>query len=403
MNDPFKNAQEQLYRAAQRLSLSQSQKEYLAVPERFIELHFLVKMDNGTSRVFTGYRSQHNNQRGPYKGGLRFSPHVTPSEVKALSMWMTWKCAVVDIPFGGGKGGVVVDTKELSPRELERVSRAFARALAPNIGENIDVPAPDMYTNAQIMDWMVDEYATIVGHPAPATFTGKSIAGGGSAGRDEATGYGGAHVLSELVRCNLIKGGQTVAVQGMGNVGLHFAKEAVRNGFTIVAMSDSKGGVYDPRGLSIDELVEYKKRTGSLEGYGTPISNSEILELPVGVLVPAAVEGVIHKENKEMITAKVIIEMANGPITPEADEYLCKNGVLIVPDILANSGGVAVSYFEWYQNIHGEVWEKERVLEAMKPKLTAGLVDGVSLKNEHNVDLRTAVYMLAIKRIVEHR
>ena len=403
-HNPFENAKEQLARAAEILKLDKNLVARLSNPERFTEVNFPVIMDDGREVVFKGFRSQHNNARGPYKGGLRFSEEVSESEVKALSMWMTWKCAVADIPYGGGKGGVIVDTKKFSQTELERLSRAYVRAVAPIIGPETDIPAPDMYTNAQIMDWMVDEYEKIIGKPAPATFTGKSLANGGSEGRPEATGLGGAIILDELARAeNLQIENCKIALQGMGNVGNHFALEAVKRGYKVVAVSDSRGGIYLPEGLDVNKVISYKEEKGILAGFpgAQAVSNKELLELPVIVLVPAAIENVITEENAGRIKAKYIIELANGPVTPAADTILEGKGITSIPDILANSGGVTVSYFEWYQNMHDEHWPKEKVLEQLEPKMQSGFREGWQLKGEHKVSMRTAVYLLALKRVAE--
>jgi len=376
--------------------------ERIIEPERVVKVRFPVLMDNGSTKSFLGFRSQHNNARGPYKGGLRFSTEVSESEVKALSSWMTWKCAVADIPFGGGKGGVVVDTKTLSESELERLSRAFVRAISPVIGPEVDVPAPDMYTTPQIMDWMVDEYSKINGGNAKACFTGKSVSNGGSEGRTEATGFGGAFIMRELVRkFDLNPTELSVAIQGLGNVGNYFAIKAFEYGFNVVALSDSKGAIYSTSGLNPQDVIDYKKSKGTLEGFPNTlyIKNSDLLELDVDILVPAALENVINGDNATRIKAKYIIEMANGPITPSADQILFSKGIISVPDILANSGGVTVSYFEWYQNMHNERWTKEEVLNKLEQKLDSAFDDCFEMMRKHNTDMRTASYMLAIKKV----
>jgi glutamate dehydrogenase (NAD(P)+) len=353
--------------------------------------------------MFKGFRSQHNNNLGPYKGGLRFSPLVSESEVKALSTWMTWKCAVADIPFGGGKGGVIVDTKKLSPAELERLSRAFIGAIYELIGPDKDVPAPDMYTTPQIMDWMLDEYEKLTDTKAPATFTGKSLAAGGSEGRTEATGYGGVYILEELAKVTSLVPKETkIAIQGIGNVGQYFAKLAADLGYVVVALSDSKTGIYNESGLNVDEIVAYKEKTGSFYGYPNikEISNSELLELPVEVLVPAAIEKVVTAANVNNVKAKYVIEMANGPVDTEADAILYQRGIILVPDILANAGGVTVSYFEWLQNKTGEKWIKEKVLSDLRPKLAKSFLEIWQIGQDKKVDLRTAAYILAVRRVL---
>ncbi|MES2059800.1 MAG: Glu/Leu/Phe/Val dehydrogenase [Patescibacteria group bacterium] len=402
MNDPFLNSVTQIRRAAdllcdsaEKLCLPPEILERIFEPQRLVKVHFPVLMDNGSTRTFLGFRSQHNNARGPYKGGLRFSPEVSESEVKALSSWMTWKCAVADIPFGGGKGGVVVDTKSLSKAEIERLSRAFVRAIADVIGPEKDVPAPDMYTTPEIMDWMVDEYSKITGTDGRACFTGKTIGGGGSEGRTEATGFGGAFVMRELAkRKNLDVANTTVAIQGFGNVGEYFAKKAHEYGFKIVALSNSKGAIHNQGGINPNDKDLWTS------GHHK-ITNDELLELDCDILVPAATENVITGENADKIKAKYIIELANGPLTPAADEILTKKGIIFVPDILANSGGVTVSYFEWYQNMHNEKWTKEDVLAKLEEKLDKAFDDCYQEMQKQNTDMRTASYMLAIKKVVD--
>lgn len=401
-DDAFQNSVTQIKRAVEMmcdsselLCLSPETLERIPEPQRLVKVHFPVVMDNGMTRIFLGFRSQHNNARGPYKGGLRFSPEVSESEVKALSSWMTWKCAVADIPFGGGKGGVVVDTKTLSHGELERLSRSFVRAIVDIIGPEKDVPAPDMYTTSEIMDWMTDEYQKISGNISLATFTGKSLANGGSEGRTEATGFGGAFTMNELAKKKGIDPSETtVAIQGFGNVGQYFALKAVEYGFKVVAVSNSKGGIYNEAGLDLTREDLW------VSGHHK-ISNAELLELPVDVLVPAALENVITGENALRIKAKYIIEMANGPITPAADEVLSRLGIISVPDILANSGGVTCSYFEWYQNMHNEKWTKQEVLNKLEQKLDKAFDDCYQMMLDHHTDMRTASYMLAIKKVTD--
>lgn len=401
--DPFQNSIEQMSEVAEILNLSEENFKRLVNPERVITVRFPVKMDNGDVKVFLGFRSQHNNTLGPYKGGLRFSPMVTESEVKALSSWMTWKCAVADIPFGGGKGGVVVDAKDLSRNELERLSKAFVRAIGDCIGENKDVPAPDMYTNSEIIDWMVSEYSKMIGKNSLASFTGKSLSNGGSEGRSEATGFGGAVILKALAED---KGfdpkDTTVAIQGIGNVGQYFAVFAEKFGFKVVALSDSKGGVYNKEGLSIKDVLEYKEKNKTLAGFpdASFVTNEDLLNLPVTVVVPAALENVITDENASKIQAKYIVEMANGPVTPEADKILEKNGIVSVPDILANSGGVIVSYFEWYQNMNNEKWTREDVLLKLTDRITEQFKNGLAVSKEMNISLRKAFYVVAVKRVM---
>lgn len=392
MNNPWENALSQLDSAAAIL-----RKQYadapafdraisrLKVPDNILEGEISIKKDDGTTQKFKAYRSQHNRARGPYKGGIRFHPNVEINEVKALSMWMTWKCAVTGIPYGGGKGGVAVDPHTLSLTELEQLSRAYARFLGTNVGPWLDVPAPDVNTTGQIMAWMVDEWEKTVGKKTQlqvnpiATFTGKPLGLGGSEGREEATGLGGVYVLEELAAAVGWKRKQdiTIAVQGFGNVGYWFAHHADMLGYKVVAVSDSKGGIYVKDGLNPEKTLACKRQNGEISKcpcsddhcdikLGTVISNEELLELEVDVLVPSALENVITQANADRIKAKFIIEMANGPVTPEADVILNK-GIFSIPDVLANAGGVTTSYFEWVQNLAGYYWPKLEVLAKLQP------------------------------------
>lgn len=400
--DPFQNSIEHVSKAGDLLNFTEEEIRQLAFPKRVVTVHFPVVMDSGEIKIFTGFRSQHNDARGPFKGGLRFSPEVTESEVKALSSWMTWKCAVADVPFGGGKGGVIVDTKLLSKGELERLSRGFIRAIADCIGENKDVPAPDMYTNGEIMDIMLDEYKKVTGNESKAVFTGKTLQNNGSEGRTEATGFGGAKVLETLAKKVALIPNQTkIAIQGIGNVGEYFALFAHELGFIITALSDSKGGIYKESGLDPREVLEYKKANGTLNGFkdASFITNEELLTLPVDVLVPAALENVINETNADKIQARFVIEMANGPVTPEADAIFAKQNIISVPDVLSNSGGVTVSYFEWYQNIHNEKWSKEEVLKKLEEKIVSAFDAVWQMRQEKQVDMRTASYLLALDRV----
>jgi glutamate dehydrogenase (NAD(P)+) len=404
MSDPFKNSIEQLKKASSVLSLAEETLKGLTNPMRVVEVSFSVVMDSGEVKFFTGFRSQHNNSRGPFKGGLRFSPEVSLSEVKALSSWMTWKCAVADVPFGGGKGGVIVDTKTLSKQELENLSRAFSRAISDVIGPEKDVPAPDMYTDGQVMEWMNDEYQKVTGSKSLATFTGKPLSYGGSEGRTEATGFGGFKILEAVaLKINLVPSETSIAIQGIGNVGFYFAHFAKEAGYKIVALSDSKGGIYSDKGLDPALVMEYKKNNGSLSGFpeSRDINNEELLLVSCDVLVPAALENVITEKNAEGVKARVVIEMANGPVDPKADEIFEKKGVIAVPDILSNSGGVTVSYFEWYQNMHNEKWSKEDVLEKLSQKMKTAFDAGWKLATDKKLYLRTAFYVLAMERVLE--
>lgn len=403
MNNPWENALAQIEAAAALGGFEREFIDRLKFPHRYVEVSIPIKMDDGTQRIFTGFRSQHNNARGPYKGGIRYHEQVNLDEVKALSFWMTFKNAVVDVPFGGGKGGIIVNPKSLSVFELERLSRGYVQKMYPLFGPELDVPAPDVNTNGQIMDWMTDEYKTLTGTTSSAVFTGKSIEHGGSQGRTEATGFGGAWVLREYFRHKNVEVplAPTIAIQGFGNVATYFAEKAKQFGWVIVALSDSKGGIVNMDGIDVAVAEQYKKETGYLAGLPrtTSISNEQLLELAVDVLVPAALENVITAANAQKLQAKVVLEMANGPTTGEADTMLASRGVVVLPDILANSGGVATSYFEWYQNMHQETWSKEQVLEKLEQKMVAAFEQVYQKQSHHNTTYRTAAYMLALERL----
>lgn len=401
--NPYKNAIEQLIQVGEILNLDFKTIDRLSIPNKFIEVNFDVLMDNGETKIFKGFRSQHNNNLGPYKGGIRFSEQVSIDEVKALSMWMTWKCAVANLPLGGGKGGVIVNTKSLSENELKNLSKAFIKAIYKDIGPDIDIPAPDMYTTPLIMKWMKDEYSSLVGIDSPAVITGKMIEDGGSLGRTEATGFGGAYILRELCnKNNLTPEKTTIAVQGIGNVGYYFAKKAMEMGFKIVAISDSKTGLYNKNGVDIEGINDYKLKNNSLEGIVEcqKISNENLLELDVDILVPAAIENVITQENVKNIKAKYIIELANGPTTPEADKYLFEAGITVVPDVLANSGGVTVSYYEWLQNKSGENWPLEKVFKMLDTNITQSFNDVYKEYQNRGVSFRMASYVIAVSKVI---
>jgi len=401
---PWVMAQEQLAKLSEYIEIDKNILEILKSPNRVLKVYLPVQMDNGEVKVFEGFRSQHNNARGPYKGGIRFHQNVSEDEVKALSMWMTWKCAVANIPFGGAKGGVIVNPKELSQGELERLSRAYIRAIAPIIGENIDVPAPDVHTNPQIMAWMLDEYMKFTGKKEFGVLTGKPVSFWGSLGRTQATGRGGVFVLDSLIeKLSMDKKETKIAIQGLGNVGYWFAELAYKEGYRIVALSDSKGAIFSEQGLNPSDVLEHKKKTGSVINFpGTKnISNEELLKLDVDILVPAAIEEVINKDNVNDIKAKAIIEMANGPVTPEADKVLTRKNIISVPDILSNSGGVTVSYFEWVQDKTGYFWTEEEVNEKLKKIMVDAFNQVWSIKEEKNTNLRISAYILAVSRVVE--
>lgn len=403
--NPFEIAQAQLDRAAKRLNLEPSVHAMLREPMREVHVNFPVKMDDGTTRVFKGFRVQYNDARGPNKGGIRFHPDETIDTVRALAAWMTWKCAIVDIPLGGGKGGVICNPKEMSQSELERLSRGYIDALGKVLGPESDIPAPDVYTNPQTMAWMMDEFSKLRGYYCPGVITGKPIELGGSEGRDDATARGGMYTLREAAKhIGMDLSRATVAIQGYGNAG-SFAALLVEQlfGSKVVAVSDSRGGVYNADGISGLEVLEYKQKTGSVIGFpGTqPVSNEALLELEVDILLPSALENVITEKNASRIKAKIVGELANGPTTPEADDILYSNGVFVIPDFLCNAGGVTVSYFEWVQNITGDYWEEEYVYEKLDRKMTKAFHDTLEMSLEQKVDMRTAAYMVAVQRVAE--
>lgn len=405
--NPFDNMLRELKRAAEILKLDENTLEVLSHPQRILNVFIPVKMDSGKIKVFEGYRVQYNNARGPYKGGIRYHPNVNLDEVKALAAWMTWKCSVVGIPYGGSKGGVIVNPKELSDEELERLSRGYIRAIAEFIGPERDIPAPDVYTNPQTMAWMFDEYSKIKGYNVPGVITGKPLEVFGSKVREMATSLGGKYVLDEFLELTKNeKKPLTVAIQGMGNVGgWIFRLLAQDEKYKIVAVSDSKGGIYSEEGLNekVEEIFEHKKKTSSVINFpGTKkISNEELLELNVDILIPAALEDQITKDNANKIRAKIILEMANGPTTPEADEILDKKKITVIPDILANAGGVTVSYFEWVQNLQNYYWEKDEVKEKLKKVMVQALRDVIEKQKQHKINLRTAAYVLAVERVAK--
>lgn len=401
--NPFEIAQKQIKSACDKLNTDPAVYEILKNPMRVLEVSFPVKLDDGTIKTFTGYRSQHNNAVGPFKGGLRFHPAVTKDEVKALSTWMTFKCSVAGIPYGGGKGGMAIDPKKYSKAELERISRGFAEAISPLIGEKVDIPAPDVNTNGQIMSWMVDSYEKIVGHSAKGVFTGKPLEFGGSLARTEATGYG-VHLAAKkaLDKLNIDVKGATYAVQGFGNVGYYTAYYAYKDGAKIVAFSNTDVAIYNENGIDMEAVIKDYEENGRIvenKGYGKDFTNEELLELEVDVLAPCALENQITSENADRIKAKVITEGANGPTTPEADEILYKKGIVVIPDILANAGGVVVSYFEWVQNLQGYYWSFDEVQKKEDTVLSNAFEDVWSIADEFKVDLRNAAYMSSIRRI----
>ncbi|KKT34735.1 MAG: Glutamate dehydrogenase [Parcubacteria group bacterium GW2011_GWA2_44_12] len=404
MQNPFENAMKQLEKAAGYITMQQDTLTRMRFPNRIIHIAIPVKMDKGNTKVFEGYRVQYNNARGPYKGGIRFHQDTDLNEVKALAFWMAIKCAVVDIPLGGGKGGITINPKELSLQELEKLSRGFVRGMFEVIGPTKDIPAPDVNTTPQIMDWMTDEFSKLAGAHQPATFTGKTIPAGGSEGRGTATGQGGFYILERIAqKLSLKPSGATVVIQGFGNAGQNMALLCHKAGYKIIGLSDSKSGIcFKEGGFNIEKVIAHKQKTGSLEHYEGALSltNEKLLEMECDVLVPAALENTITEKNAERIKAKIIIELANGPTTPSADVILEKNGVTVAPDVLANAGGVAVSYFEWLQNMNNEKWSEAQVLEKLQPLMNKAFDSVWELKNEKNISMRTAAFVCAVQRII---
>ena len=401
----FEIAQAQLDEVAGILHLEPDIHATLREPVKEFQVSIPVKMDDGQTKVFKGFRVQHNNARGPFKGGIRFHPDETIDTIRALAAWMTWKCAVVDIPFGGGKGGVICNPKEMSSGELERLSRGYIDAIWEFIGPDRDVPAPDVYTNPQIMAWMMDEYSKLRGYYIPAVITGKPVAVGGSLGRDDATGRGGVYTIRDAAKhLNLDLSTATVAVQGYGNAGSYVAI-LIHSilGSKIVAVSDSKGGIYNKQGLEPREVLQHKAETGSVINFpeAESISNGHLLELGVDILCPSALENVITEKNAPRIRAKIVAALANGPVTPGADEVLNSNGVFVIPDFLCNAGGVVVSYFEWVQNMYKYYWDEKEVHQRLDKKMTKAFqaVLGESLKRK--VSMRSAAYIVAVTRVAE--
>ncbi len=406
--NPYDNVLKVVKNAADILGFSESDIEAIKYPERELQVSIPVRMDDGSTRVFQGYRIQHSTSRGPAKGGIRFHPAVNSDEVRALAAWMTFKCAVVNIPYGGGKGDVVCDPNELSENEIRAITRRFTAAIAPLIGPEQDIPAPDVGTNAKVMGWMMDTYSMLKGHCIHGVVTGKPIELGGALGRNEATGRGVMFTTKNmLTKRGIEMAGTTVAIQGMGNVGSITAKLLHQEGMKVVAVSDVSGGIYKPEGLDIPAILEFlsKDRKNLLKDYNedgiTRISNGELLELDVKVLVPAALENQINDSNADRIRAEIIIEAANGPITTEADYILEKKGITVVPDILANAGGVVVSYFEWVQNIQSVSWTEESVNAKLKEIMDPAFEAVWSIAHENNTTLRMGAYLIAVKRVVD--
>ena len=400
--NPFLNAQKQVKTACDKLGLDPKVYEILKQPMKVLEVAIPVKMDDGSIRVFTGYRAQHNDAVGPTKGGIRFHQNVTRDEVCALSIWMTFKCSVTGIPYGGGKGGVIVDPSTLSQGELERLSRGYIQAIYKIIGAQVDVPAPDVNTNGQIMAWMVDEYNKLVGRSELGVITGKPVEFGGSLGRNAATGFGVAVVAREAAKkLGIDFKGASIAVQGLGNVGSHTALNMQKLGGKIVAVSEWNGSIYDEKGLDINALVAYMKQNKKIVGFpgSKEITKEEFFALPVDILVPAALENQITAEVAETIKAKLVCEAANGPTTPDGDEVINRKGLLLTPDILTNAGGVTVSYFEWVQNLYGYYWTEKEVEEKEERAMVEAFNSIYAIKEEYNVSMREAAYMFSIKKV----
>ncbi|MCI1695545.1 Glu/Leu/Phe/Val family dehydrogenase [Aneurinibacillus aneurinilyticus] len=402
--NPYQIVQTQIETAAKILGLDRGIIDILKKPMRVLSVNFPVKMDDGSIRVFEGFRSQHNDAIGPTKGGIRFHPDVTMDEVKALSMWMSFKCGVVSLPYGGGKGGVICDPHAFSKAELERISRGFMEAIADFIGPEKDIPAPDVYTNPQIMGWMMDTYSRITRAFNPGVITGKPLIIGGSKGRNEATARGCVYTIKEALKeAGKQMKGATVAIQGFGNAGRIAAELLAEQGCKIVAVSDSKGALYQPQGLDL-AVVTQLKDSSTIMNYDARYhlqQAEEILELDVDILVPAALENVITLKNAENVKARIVAEAANGPTTPEADKILFQKGILVIPDILANAGGVTVSYFEWVQNLMNYYWSEEEVNQKLCEVMVRSYNEVSALAKQYDVDFRTSAYMISLKRIAE--
>ena len=402
--NPFDIAQQYFENAADRLKIDEGMRAMLRTPKRCLTVSIPVRMDNGSYQVFIGHRVVHSMARGPAKGGIRFHPDVNLDEVKALASWMTWKCACLDLPFGGGKGGVRVNPHVLSKLELERLTRRYTTEILPLIGPEQDIPAPDVYTDSQTMAWIMDTYSMTRGTTTLGVVTGKPVALGGSKGRDRATARGVQFTLREACKArNMTLTGATVAIQGYGNAGSHLATLLHEEGARIVAASDSKGGVYEPKGLDPAALAAHKKTGASLSTFagGKPVTNEQLLELPVDILVPAALENQITGANAERVQAKIVAEAANGPTTPVADDILFKRGQTVIPDILANAGGVTVSYFEWVQDSSTFFWDEEEVDRRLEGYMKRAYASVAEKAAEHKCSLRSGAYVLAVQRVLE--
>ncbi len=402
--DPWSVAREQFGIAADKLHLDPNMRAILAECQRELIVHFPVRMADGVVKVFTGYRVQHNVSRGPGKGGIRYHPSVTLNEVKALAMWMTWKCAVVGIPYGGAKGGVVCDPKNMSSQQLETMTRRYATEIMLLIGPERDIPAPDVNTNAQTMAWIMDTYSMHHGYTAPAVVTGKPISIGGSEGRNEATARGAVYTIIEAAKhLGSDLEGARVVVQGFGNAGSFSAKLMHELGAKVIAVSDTSGGIWSTKGIDPNKVDAYKRETGSVVGFpgADRVTNAELLELDCDILIPAAIENQIGEHNAPKIKAKIVAEAANGPTSPEADRILYDRGVFLIPDILCNAGGVTVSYFEWVQDLQNLFWREATINARLKEVMVKSFNDVLDMSKKHKVDMRTAAYMVAVHRVAE--
>lgn len=409
--NPLDSARKQLLAAAAILKIEPKVLAVLSEPRNELTDDIPVKMDDGETEYFNSFRIQHNDALGPYKGGIRFGPDVSVDEVKALAMWMTWKTALVGVPFGGAKGGIICDPKRFSQAELERLSRGYVQQFVDSIGPHKDIPAPDMYTNAQIMAWMLDEYEKLTGRHAPSAFTGKPVELGGIGSRESATGYGGFVAVQQVAKLLKLKPkSTTVAIQGFGNVGHNAAQFLFDAGYRIVALSDSKGAIYNKKGLNPAAAMACKLEKGMIAqcyyagsvvngSKSGVLKNEELLELGVDILMPAALESQITAKNANSIKAKVVVELANGPTTPEADKILRQKKITVVPDVLANAGGVIASYFEWVQNNYGYYWTDDEVHDKLSKLVAAAFAKAVAKSREHNVDIRTGAYLLAVSKV----
>jgi glutamate dehydrogenase (NAD(P)+) len=404
-NNPYQMALKQLQETAKIINLDEGIHKILAKPKRVLTVSLPVKMDDGRIEVFTGFRSQHNDARGPFKGGIRYHPQVTIEEVMALSMWMTWKCAIVGIPLGGGKGGIICNPKNMSNLELERMTRRYAYAISDIIGPYTDIPAPDVYTGGQEMAWIMDTYSTLKGNRSePAVITGKPLPIGGSLGRTEATGRGLSFTVREAAkRLNINMNGATVVVQGFGNAGQFAAQLVEEQGAKVIAVSDTQGAIINKNGFSVNELIKFKLENKSIHDFpgSTEISNDELLTTECTILIPAALENQITKDNASKIKTKIVAEAANGPTTPEADQIFYESNILVIPDVLANSGGVTVSYFEWLQNLRREYWSEVEVNERLDVIMTKAFAEVYDAHQKYNTNMRTASIALAVNRVAD--